>query len=111
MNTELIQSIYRIVVNGVDSKWKVIEFRYKIDDTQSEYQGSYKTEDDKGYFNPDGLSREERNELSDLLLLLRSKMGETSGELFTHCILKFESDGNFNIDVSYGPVDWSVMAD
>jgi len=110
MNTETIQSIFSIVVNGVEPEWKSIEFKYKVDETQSEYYGSYKTDTNDGFFKPKKLSRKEKTELSELLRSLRNEVLEIGKEPFTHCTLSFTSEGGFNIEYSYDPIDWSVKA-
>lgn len=110
MNTEIIQSIFSIIVNGVEPDWKSIEFKYKVDDTQSEYFGSYKTAVSDGFFKPRNLSRDEKTELSELLRSLRNEASEMGKEPFTHCTLKFDLDGEFKIHLNYDPIDWSVQA-
>ena len=104
----LVQKIFEIVVLGLESNWESLEFLYRADSSQSGYFGSYKNVEAQKYFDPTALSSEELSELEDLLETLRDETKEMSGELFTHCKLLFESSGDFKIEYSYDPVDWSV---
>ena len=109
MNTELIQKILGLIIIGVESdEWETIEFRYKADDSQSEYTGSYVAAGEKKYFRARKLTSQQKTELSELLRSLRNDVDDVGGEPFTHSTMFFNSNGEFRMEVSYDPIDWSA---
>ena len=107
--TALVQRIFDLVIVGVESdEWETIEFQYKADDSQSEYTGWYVVGEDKQYFRARRLSSQQKTELSELLRALRTDVDDVGGEPFTHCTLSYASNGDFQMDVNYKPIDWSA---
>jgi len=109
MNKDIAQGIFSLITIGVEYKdWQSIELNYKADEVQSEYSGSYQTPEGEKFLRLRHLSSDEQTELGELLETLRKETQEVGKEYFTHCTLRYTSDGEFNITYDYDPIDWSL---
>lgn len=111
MNPDTIQQIFNSIVLGCRGEWTNLEVRHKADDIQSTFWGDFETPTGSERFDIRLLPHGELDKIERLLGQLRDEVAELAGEPFTHCTLHFTKDGDFNIDYSYDPLDWSLNDD
>jgi hypothetical protein len=102
---KLFQAITDSVIVVIPEEWSEIKLRYQIEGNQSQFVNTYLT-------NENGkLVEKSIASIGILDGLFRELQKNVAGnyQVFTECLFHIKSNGEFNAEYSYEPIDWDLL--